>query len=208
MSLITSNRNNFSPLFVYIHTSLACKSFPCISCHTYVHRKCTGIPLSELRRTTPKHLKNWNCQNCISYQFPLSCLEDHEVAKLSFNSNLACKCNSHTESVPLDLCDTFTLADSYLPKDSQFNFEPDINIDKTYDINAKCNYNSCHDFHKLTQIHKNKNKKPFTALHTNIESLMHNFDSLEHLCTDLDYPFDVIGVTETWNAKKKTKINL
>ena len=130
-------------------------------------------------------------------------LEDHEVAKLSYNSNLTCKCNSYTESIPLDLCETFTLVDSYLPKDSPFNFEPDVNIDTTYDINAKCNYNSCHDFHKLTQSHKEKNKKPFSALHTNIESLMHNFDSLEHLCTDLDYPFDVIGVTETWNPEKK-----
>ena len=31
---------------------------------------------------------------------------------------------------------------------------------------------------------------------------MHNFDSLETLCTNLDYTFDVIAVTETWNAEK------
>ena len=31
---------------------------------------------------------------------------------------------------------------------------------------------------------------------------MHNFDSLETLCTDLDYPFDVIAVSETWNPEK------
>ena len=31
---------------------------------------------------------------------------------------------------------------------------------------------------------------------------MHNFDSLEQLCIDLDYPFDIIAVTETWNPLK------
>ena len=204
-NFITSNSNFGNICSVCsrkVSNSHLSKSFPCTSCNKYVHRKCTGIPLSEIRRITPSQLKNWNCRECISYQFPLSCLEDHEVAQLSFNSNLTCNCNNHTESVPLNLCETFTLADSYLPKDSPFNFEPDVNIDTTYDINSKCDYNSFHDFHKLTQKHKNKNKKPFTALHTNIESLMHNFDSLEHLCTDLDYPFDVIGVTETWNAEK------
>ena len=55
---------------------------------------------------------------------------------------------------------------------------------------------------KLTNTYKNREKKPFTALHTNIESLSHNFDALERLCVDLDYPIDVIAVSETWNSEK------
>ena len=65
-----------------------------------------------------------------------------------------------------------------------------------------CGYYSTHDFHKLTNVYKSKEKKPFSALHTNIQSLMHNFDSLESLCCNLDYPFDVIALSETWNAEK------
>ena len=53
---------------------------------------------------------------------------------------------------------------------------------------------------------KKKTRTPFSILHTNIQSLSHNFDSLERLCTDLEYPFDIIALSETWNpegAKEK-----
>ena len=92
--------------------------------------------------------------------------------------------------------------ENFLPKDSPATLGPDSRIDLTYDINAKCNYYTNHEFHKLTANYKSKDKKPFSALHTNIQSLMHNFDSLEQLCTGLDYYFDIIAVTETWNSEK------
>ena len=133
-------------------------------------------------------------------------MEDSELTKLSFNSNFSCSCKDQTEHMPLESCETFNYVERYLPKDTPFTIGPDPSIDLTYDINAKCNYYSNHDFHKLSKDFKNKVKKPFTALHTNIESLMHNFDSLEQLCIDLDYHFDVIAVTETWNPiKNKNK---
>ena len=178
------------------------KSFPCTSCKAYIHRKCTGIPLSDMLQGKPHQFKYWNCKSCISKHFPLTDLDDSEVNKLSFDSNFQCKCLDKGENTPLDCCETFKLADTFLPKDSPFIFGPNPNIDLSYDINANCNYYSNHDFHKLTKSYKDKEKKPFTALHTNIESLMHNFDSLEQLCIELDYPLDIIAVTETWNPAK------
>ena len=129
-------------------------------------------------------------------------IDDDDLAKSAFNSNFDCKCNDDSESIPLDRCKTFQFIDNFLPKDSPIIHGIDSEIDNVYDINSKCDYYSIHDFHKLTNIYKNKHIKPFSALHTNIQSLMHNFDSLENLCCNLDYPFDVIALSETWNAVK------
>ena len=179
------------------------KSFPCKMCKSYIHRSCTGIPLSEMLQGKPNQFKYWSCKTCNEHIFPFAEMDDANLTKISFNNGIDCPCNDRTESIPLENCTTFKLVEPFLPKDSPFSIGPDPNIDLTYDINAKCNYTSLHDFHKLTTKFKDKINKPFTALHTNIESLTHNFDALENLCTDLDYPLDVIAVTETWNSDKK-----
>ena len=55
-----------------------------------------------------------------------------------------------------------------------------------------------HEFHKLNKnINSSKNDK-FSLLHTNICSLQGNFDKLKMLLGDLEYQFDVITLTETW----------
>ena len=40
-------------------------------------------------------------------------------------------------------------------------------------------------------------------MHTNISSLTANFEKLENLLADLDFHFDVIACTETWNPEDK-----
>ena len=45
---------------------------------------------------------------------------------------------------------------------------------------------------------KEKNSS-FSLIHTNIQSLLKNKDSLELLCNELDFDFYVIAVTETWH---------
>ena len=170
---------------------------------TLVHRKCCNIPTNVLLQTKPKHLTNWSCLTCLSNIFPLNDISDTDVASLTFNSLVDCPCNNQTVSIPLHLCETFKYTKQFTPKDSfPTGHDPYELLDLTYDINVKCNYYNNHLFHKLTANHKSKTKKPLTALHTNIQSLNHNFDSLERLCTNLDYPFDIIAVTETWNAEK------
>ena len=55
-------------------------------------------------------------------------------------------------------------------------------------------------------LEKSKNcgtkKKSLGIFHTNICSLQKNVDSLEELLHDLDYSFDVVALTETWNPDK------
>ena len=91
---------------------------------------------------------------------------------------MSCPCSNHGENTPLEYCETFRLAEHYTEKDTRFHFgsDPLNNIDLTYDINAKCNYYSNHDFHKITKEYKEKEKKTFSAIQTDIESLKHNFD--------------------------------
>ena len=178
------------------------KSFPCTSCNAFIHRKCTGFSTYEMLSLKPKQLKYWNCNLCATNKFPLNNVDDEDLARFSFNSNFNCKCINNSESVPLEKCKTFKFIDSFLPKDSPITTGVESEIDNVYDINSKCEYYTTHDFHKLTMIHKEKQSKPFSAIHTNIQSLMHNFDSLETLCCNLDYPLDVIALSETWNADK------
>ena len=91
---------------------------------------------------------------------------------------------------------------NFYDSDSIHTHAPDPHnyIDKTLDINSRCDYYTNHDFHKLAkELNNNDKQKPFSILHTNIESLTHNFEALDILCSDLNYPFDIIALTETWN---------
>ena len=58
----------------------------------------------------------------------------------------------------------------------------------------------------ITQDNENlpKKKKIFSIFHSNIQSLMQNFDDLELLLNNLgDHQFDVIALSETWNPESK-----
>ena len=50
-------------------------------------------------------------------------------------------------------------------------------------------------------------KKNFSLFHTNIQSLNCNFGKLEYLLYSLDFNFDLICLTETWNPKFKTNFS-
>ena len=113
-----------------------------------------------------------------------------------------CPCQHNTyEPEKLEQLETFSIYDPSMSFDSSVPVGPDPSeyLDSTFDINARCNYYANHDFHKLVATTRKKQKKPFSVMHTNIQSLSHNFENLEKLCTDLGYHFDIIAVTETWN---------
>ena len=180
------------------------KSLPCVLCSTLVHRKCSNITLSELLKTKSKHLKNWSCNSCMSLNFPFQDIDCADVLKLSFNSLVFCPCLKESTETPLSDCIEFKTTNDMYDTDTIFTHAPDPHnhMNNTLDINSCCDYTN-HDFHKLASELKNSKTKPFSVFHTNIESLSHNFDSLERLCTDLNYPFDIIAVTETWNPSSK-----
>ena len=124
---------------------------------------------------------------------------------MSFNSTMDCPCADNSEdAIDYGNLATFSIYDQTFASDSPLIHGPDPfnHLDSTFDINAKCNYYTNHDFHKLSSKFQSDKAKPFSIFHTNIQSLSHNFDQLELLLTDLGYKFDVIALTETWNPEK------
>ena len=188
-----------------VHKNKQPKSFLCSGCSSYIHRKCTNISTYNLLNTKPSQIRNWYCNTCMSEYFPFQSVENSDLYKLEFNSQFFCPCQANSTDDLIPQCtDEFSLSSQLYDPDTVFSHGPDHfnNLDKTLDINAKCNYYTNHDFHKLTLNTKNSTKTPLSVLHTNIQSLSHNFDSLEKLCTDLDYSFDIIALSETWNPEK------
>ena len=204
-NIVTCNSNFSSVCSVCsrkIHKKHIAKSLPCTSCKSYVHRKCCNINLSDLLSAKPSHLKYWTCSTCLAAKFPFQGENNFEISKISFNSLIFCPCQHKTyDTEKLEQLETFSIYDPSMDFDSTIPVGPDPSkyLDSTFDINARCNYYANHDFHKLVATTKKKQKKPFSVMHTNIQSLSHNFDNLEKLCTDLGYHFDIIAVTETWN---------
>ena len=178
------------------------KSLLCTGCCSFTHRKCSNISTHSLLTSKASHLKNWFCNTCMCSRHPFQMVDNLELLKMSFNSQTHCPCQNNSSDTIPDFPDEYSTTSNLYNTDSLFTHGPDPfnNIDHSLDINAKCNYYTNHDFHKLA-VNINKNKTPFSILHTNIQSLSHNFDSLEKLCTDLNYPFDIIALSETWNPE-------
>ena len=58
-----------------------------------------------------------------------------------------------------------------------------------------------HEFHKLSKKLKTPNSENFSLLHSSICFLQGNFDKLESLIDHLDYKFDVVALSKTWETK-------
>ena len=58
-------------------------------------------------------------------------------------------------------------------------------------------YHTTHDFHSSSDIIDcSALRKLFSALHCNIRSLSANYDNLNHMLSELDHSFSLIGLTE------------
>ena len=89
-------------------------------------------------------------------------------------------------------------------RELSYNFNPageefDNQFNSQYSVEPNFDYYETHEFHTL----KNKLKDPFSILHTNICSLQHNGDNLNNLLAGLEFKFDVVALTETWNPDYK-----
>ena len=180
------------------------KCIPCISCNCLVHKKCSNIKLTDLLSAKPSDLRYWSCNTCQSGCLPFQNENDSEILNLNFNSLLKCPCsNNSVDAIDYENLASFSIYDHTAASDSPLTHGPDPSnyLDTAFDINAKCNYYTNHEFHKFSSKIQPGQAKPFSVFHSNIQSLSHNFDQLEMLLTDLGYNFDVIALSETWNAE-------
>ena len=179
------------------------KAIPCPTCKHFIHRKCCNLTQSELInfKRTPNI---WECPQCTRDKFPFSDVDNEEILLSTFNSNCDCKCKSKpVKNRSAEDVAQKKLVLSY-KNDTDANFttpgeEFDFQFDSCYSLEPDFKYYDTHEFHSL----KDKLVNPFSVIHTNICSLQQNGDNLIDLLTDLEFKFDVVGVTETWNPEEK-----
>ena len=183
-----------------IKESTANKMIPCFNCLSLIHKKCSGLTSREIFNFK-KEFTHWQCSTCMMDQFPFQNSKDEELSALNFNSNMDCSCNNNNK---------FIRHDRFNYKTSEQDEElypsgpdPDNNLDKTFDLTPSFDYYNIHDLHKLDNK-KNEKSTEISLFHTNIQSLMHNFDDLELLLNSIEKPkFHIIALSETWNPSHK-----
>ena len=188
------------------HNNLTNKAIPCINCKCLTHRSCTKLPLKQIEYNMPH---DYLCTSCLKDTFPFYDCDTESLINETFNSNYDCICQSksHLDSFmsnsnllkSADSKNTFLNLNelNFNIQNKQSELDPDeglINV-----TNFK--YYTTHEFHKL--VKNTDTKQCFSLLHTNISSLAGNFEKLECLINDLDYRFDIIACTETWNPEEK-----
>ena len=179
------------------------KAIPCPTCKHLTHKTCSSLNQSQIINF--KRTKNiWECPQCIGDKFPFTQIENDEIQMNSFNSNWDCNCKNKKAILLNDeTVHQMKLVLNYKNDTESFFRSPadefDFQFESFYALEPKFQYYDTHDFHKL----KNKLKNPFSILHTNICSLQHNGNDLYDLLTDLEFKFDIVAVTETWNPEEK-----
>ena len=198
--------NNFSPKCTIckrkIHSDKIAKALPCFTCGNLIHRKCSGLSNNELHNTDASQMSHWECQHCRHDRFALHDLSDEDLLSMAHNSNFDCTCKKDTIDV---MRKNLILNLTKFKHDDEISdgMDPDCNIERAFDMNVDFNYYSVHEFHKLSTKTARGRTQPLSIYHTNIQSLNANFDNLHSSLSDLDYPFDIIALSETWNPKYK-----
>ena len=170
-------------------------AIPCPSCNHLIHKKCTKLSpyiINQLKITP----NVWECSTCTHDKFPFSQTDDIEIYLDSFNSNWTCGCKIDIKPFinSEDSQSKLTLTQYTDSNDHDMDFEENFNA--YHSIKPNFNYYETHDFHVMNN---KTNDSSFSLFHTNICSLQFNGDNLENLLANLQFKFDIIALTETWN---------
>ena len=175
------------------------KALPCLSCRSLVHRRCSNISIYDLNNSL-ESFSHWECILCKRNKFQFSDIEDETIVECSFNSNFNCFCKTiETPVLRRDHILRYTKFDR-----KEVSSVDHLNmIDDCLQIKTKFDYFNVHEFHKLTQPLKHNKEVPFSIYHTNVQSLICNFENLEDHLIRLEFQFDLICLSETWNSNSR-----
>ena len=172
---------------------------PCKQCKCLTHRKCVLMNSDDINTL---NIKVYTCTKCNEDNLPYVNVNNDILINDSFNSNFNCKCQNQSKChhVPMSnniLGKLLKISELNFNKNSkQYDHDPDAGIPNPTNFA----YYTNHDIHKLKK-ENNSIQIQFSILHTNISSLNGNGDKLELLLDDIDYKFDVVALTETWNPE-------
>ena len=182
-----------------VNLNLNNKGIPCSSCKCRIHVKCAKID----PKTFHVYKGNWQCQQCISSNFPFTIVDNNELYDfLIFNSNDNNKPKKFKPVVSIQ--DRLKLMLSYSkqspwyaythPNDQEHAFFTD-EFEESMTIRPNFDYYDIDQFRKIKSLWNKK--KSLAIFHTNICSPQSNIDSAEDLLHDLDFSFDIVALTET-----------
>ena len=178
-------------------------AIPCPSCKCLIHKKCSKLTQRDIDyfRDNPNA---WECPPCMSYKFPLMQADDVDIDMYAFNSLWSCGCKIKTQKyIPSPVNNDYKLILNNPDKDHKHDDEYledfDENFDLYHSLKPEFKYYETHEFHLM----KEKANNSFSVFHTNICSLQYNGDNLETLLSSLEFKFDIVAVTETWNPEYK-----
>ena len=157
----------------------------------------TQAEINDLKRSH----NYWECVNCLKQKFPMVDIDEDEILLNSFNSNWTCECKHKTAKPAVSRQHKLVL--NYKSQTDSFFQSPGDEFDELFNefhgLEPDFNYYDNHEFHSV----KDKLTNPFSIIHTNICSLQQNGENLSDLLVDLEFKFDLIAVTETWNPEEK-----
>ena len=73
----------------------------------------------------------------------------------------------------------------------------DVDIDLQLPIHNNFDYYSINKFHTSLEIQNVKDHNYFSFMHINLRSLSANFDNLLVMLEELQFPFSIMGLSET-----------
>ena len=176
------------------------KSIPCPTCRHFIHKKCCRLTQAEINdlKRSPNF---WECVSCTKDKFPMVDMDEDEIHLNSFNSNWTCECKRKTAKPEVSRQHKLVL--NYKSQTDSLFQSPGDEFDELFNefhgLEPDFKYYDNHEFHSM----KDKLKNPLSIIHTNISSLQQNGENLSDLLTDLEFKFDLIAVTETWNPEEK-----
>ena len=177
-------------------------AIPCPCCMCLIHQSCSKLKNKEIQ--DHKNNRNaWECPTCYSDKFPFMLADDVDLHMLTFNSNWKCQCKTKTPKfLPSPVSNEYKLIlNRYESNDKADLYLEDFdeNFDLYHSLKPDFKYYETHDFHTM----KDGVKNTFSVFHTNIRSLPYNGENLHNLLASLEFKFDVVALSETWNPEHK-----
>ena len=149
-----------------------------------------------------------SAKKCMIENYPFTEIDTEVLSDLTFNSNKLLHEKKFKPEFSVD--EKLKLMLSYSkqspwyayshPNDNEHDYFT-AELEEPMSLRPNFDYYDIDEFNKVKTLW-NKSKS-LGIFHTNICSLQANVENLEDLLHDLDYPFDVIALSETWNPTDK-----
>ena len=155
------------------------------------HLNFTCLTLADYKYFKSSTL-GWTCQICCQSTFTFHSIDDKELVKLSYNSNLSWLCSKNSVNAILEDLPVLQTTSNIGNIPHLSNSDPESNTPSKVNFNYEIS--SC-------------SNKAFSLLNCNIRSIQANFDNLMQLLNDLNYPFHIISLLETWLNRSNEQIS-